>query len=35
MEIEACGGCPDTLKPGTELSVNIITEFTINKNDEQ
>jgi len=35
MEIEACGGCPDTLKPGTELSVKIITEYTINKNDEQ
>ncbi len=28
MEIEACGGSPDTLVPGTELSVNIITEFT-------
>jgi hypothetical protein len=35
MEIEACGGCPDTLNPGTELSVNIITEYAINKNDEQ
>jgi len=30
MEIEACGGCPDILAPGTELSVNIITEFDIN-----
>ncbi len=28
MEIEACGGCPDTLVPGFELSVNIITEYT-------
>ena len=27
MEIEACGGCPDTLVPGTELSVNVITEY--------
>jgi hypothetical protein len=30
MEIEACGGCPDTLSPGTELSVNVITEYVIN-----
>jgi len=27
MEIEACGGCPDILINGTELSVNIVTEF--------
>ena len=27
MEIEACGGCPDILVPGTELSVSIITEY--------
>jgi len=27
MEIEACGGCPGTLLPGAELSVNIITEY--------
>ena len=27
MEIEACGGCPNTLVPGTELSVSIITEY--------
>lgn len=27
MEIEACGGCPDTLVPGTELSVSIMTEY--------
>ena len=33
MEIEACGGCPDILTPGTELSVDIITEYTINNND--
>jgi hypothetical protein len=30
MEIEACGGCPDTLVPGTELSVKIITEYIVN-----
>ena len=30
MEIEACGGCPDTLVPGTELSVNIMTEYRLN-----
>ena len=27
MEIEACGGCQDEMKPGTELSVVIITEY--------
>jgi hypothetical protein len=27
MEIEACGGCQEALKPGDELSVNITTEF--------
>ena len=30
MEIEACGGCTETLSPGTELSVNIITEYIVN-----
>jgi hypothetical protein len=30
MEIEACGGCPDTLSPGTELSVDITTEYVVN-----
>ena len=30
MEIEACGGCPDTLIPGTELSVNISTTYIPN-----
>ena len=29
MEIEACGGCPVNLEPGTELSVNIITEYEV------
>jgi hypothetical protein len=29
MEIEACGGCQDILLPGTELSVNVITEYQI------
>lgn len=29
MEIEACGGCPDTLSPGTELSVKITTEYVV------
>jgi hypothetical protein len=27
MEIEACGGCPDSLVPGTELSVRITTDY--------
>ncbi|MDD2404035.1 MAG: hypothetical protein PHV75_07890 [Victivallaceae bacterium] len=27
MEIEAVGGCPDVVEPGTELSVTIITEY--------
>ena len=27
VEIEACGGCPETLKPGIELRVNVTTEF--------
>ena len=27
MEIEACGGCPVEMKPGTELSVRITTEY--------
>ncbi len=27
MEMEACGGCSDKLKPGTELSVRITTEY--------
>lgn len=27
MEIEACGGCCETLIPGAELSVNITTEY--------
>ena len=27
MEIEACGGCPDVMKPDTELSVKITTEY--------
>jgi hypothetical protein len=29
MEIEACGGCTDTLVPGTELSIHVITEYII------
>lgn len=29
MEIEACGGCPDILLPGTELSVKITTEYEL------
>jgi hypothetical protein len=33
MEIEACGGCPDTLSPGTELSVKITTEYVVNTNE--
>ena len=35
MEIEACGGCPNTLVQGTELSVNIITEYILNKDDRE
>ncbi|HBE40031.1 MAG TPA: hypothetical protein DDW27_02275, partial [Bacteroidales bacterium] len=31
MEIEACGGCPEELNPGTETSVTIITEYQVNK----
>ncbi|HBL77301.1 MAG: hypothetical protein A2W90_21980 [Bacteroidetes bacterium GWF2_42_66] len=30
MEMEACGGCSGILEPGTELSVNIITEYSMN-----
>jgi hypothetical protein len=30
MEIEACGGCPEVLYPGTELSVNVVTEYQVN-----
>ena len=30
MEIEACGGCPDILFPGAELSINITTEYVVN-----
>ncbi|MFA5330283.1 MAG: DUF6786 family protein [Prolixibacteraceae bacterium] len=33
MEIEACGGCPDTLIPGTELSVKITTEYVVDADD--
>ena len=29
MEIEACGGCPEILSPGTEMSVQIITEYVV------
>jgi hypothetical protein len=29
MEIEACGGCTDSLSPGTELSVKITTEYVV------
>lgn len=29
MEIEACGGCPETLIPGTELTVEVTTEFSV------
>jgi hypothetical protein len=29
MEIEGCGGCPDTLVPGAELSVDIATEYAL------
>jgi len=29
MEIEACGGCPDTLFPGSELCVKITTEYMV------
>ena len=30
MEIEACGGSTDILSTGTELSVNIATEYVVN-----
>jgi len=29
MEIEACGGCTDTLEPGTELRAKVITEYHV------
>jgi hypothetical protein len=29
MELEACGGCPANLETGTELTVNIITEYEV------
>ena len=29
MEIEAAGGCPNILIPGTTLSVGILTEYTL------
>lgn len=35
MEMEACGGCPEILEPGTELSVRIITEYTTNMDNKQ
>jgi len=35
MEIEACGGCPDNLEAGTELSVNVITEYRLNNNNKE
>jgi hypothetical protein len=31
MEIEACGGSSGRLEPGTELSVNIVTEYMLEK----
>jgi len=35
VEIEACGGCTEELKSGTELFVSVITEFEVfNKHDE-
>lgn len=33
MEMEACGGCPDTLFPGTELSIKITTEYMVDSGD--
>ena len=29
MEIEGCGGCPERLRPGDELSVRITTEYAL------
>jgi hypothetical protein len=34
MELEACGGCPDTLFTGTELSIKVITEYKTKPPDE-
>lgn len=31
MELEACGGSPERLEPGTETSVTIITEYQLNR----
>jgi hypothetical protein len=33
MEIEACGGCPDSLSPGTELSVKVTTEYVVDSGE--
>ena len=33
MEMEACGGCPDILSPGTELSVKITTEYVVDSGE--
>ncbi|MDR2916869.1 MAG: hypothetical protein LBV74_18905 [Tannerella sp.] len=35
MEIEACGGCTEKLETGTELSVNVTTEFEVFDNKKQ
>lgn len=32
MEIEACGGCPESLETGTELCVSIVTEYLLETN---
>ncbi len=31
VELEACGGCTETLENGTELTVNVITEFELHR----
>lgn len=31
MEIEGCGGCPAELQPGSEMRIDILTEYSINE----
>ena len=35
VEIEACGVCTETLEPGTELLVNVITDFEVLNNNHK
>ena len=35
VEIEACGGCMETLEPGAELFINVITDFEAFNNNHK